>query len=162
MNTTVLGAVAVLIVLAIASAWALRMRSQAGRLRQPRSVLEITSDDVGRPLGERATLLQFSSAYCQPCQASRIVLRDVAAAAPGVAHVDLDVRSNMGLVRRLGVTRTPTVFILDAAGVAQQEASDVPRKADVVSALGRISGGAHPSGARGEAGPGIDHASWAS
>ncbi len=41
-------------------------------------------------LGERATLLQFSSAFCAPCRTTRVVLADVAAGQPGVVHVEVD------------------------------------------------------------------------
>ena len=58
---------------------------------------------VGRSqLGERATLLQFSSAFCAPCRATRRVLGDVAAATPGVVHIDVDAEHHLDVVRRLG------------------------------------------------------------
>ncbi|MGZ5405796.1 MAG: hypothetical protein ACXWDL_14175, partial [Nocardioides sp.] len=43
----------------------------------PRSVELV--ETLGDRLGERATLLQFSSAFCAPCRATRRVLADVAA-----------------------------------------------------------------------------------
>ena len=55
----------------------------------------------------------------------------------GVAHVEIDAESHLDLVRRLDIMRTPTVFILDAAGRIVQRASGAPRKADVLAALGR-------------------------
>ncbi|MEU2509650.1 thioredoxin family protein [Streptomyces sp. NPDC007863] len=90
----------------------------------------------GAELGERATLVQFSSAFCQPCRATRRVLDEVAAMVPGVAHVEIDAEEHLGLVRDLGVTRTPTVLVLDAAGVIVRRATGQPRKADVIAALG--------------------------
>ena len=96
----------------------------------------VTAADLGRPLGERATLLQFSSAFCAPCRATRVILADVAAGAPGVTHVDIDAESHLDLVRSLGVLRTPTVFVLGADGAITARASGLPRKADVLGALG--------------------------
>ena len=93
-------------------------------------------DDLGSPLGERATLVQFSTAFCQPCRATRRVLADVSATVPGVAHVEVDAESQLDLVRRLDVRRTPTVLVLDAAGRVVRRASGQPRTADVVAALG--------------------------
>lgn len=90
----------------------------------------------GAELGERATLVQFSSAFCQPCRATRRVLDEVAAMVPGVAHVEIDAEEHLGLVRDLGVTRTPTVLVLDAAGVIVRRAAGQPRTADVIAALG--------------------------
>ncbi|ALV54288.1 thioredoxin [Streptomyces sp. 4F] len=87
-------------------------------------------------MGERATLVQFSSAFCAPCRATRRVLGDVAAMVPGVAHVEIDAEARLDLVRRLGVESTPTVLVLDAAGRVVRRAAGQPRKADVIAALG--------------------------
>jgi thiol-disulfide isomerase/thioredoxin len=89
-------------------------------------------------LGERATLLQFSSAFCAPCRATRRVLADVATAVPGVAHVELDAEHHLDLVRRVGVTRTPTTLVLDAGGREVTRAAGAPRKEQVLAALARI------------------------
>ncbi|MFG3496346.1 TlpA family protein disulfide reductase [Streptomyces sp. NPDC047928] len=94
--------------------------------------------ELGAPLGERATLVQFSSAFCQPCRATRRTLADVAAMVEGVAHVEIDAEARLGLVRALGITRTPTVLVLDRAGRIVRRAAGQPRKADVVVALGRV------------------------
>ncbi|MFD9904357.1 TlpA family protein disulfide reductase [Streptomyces sp. NPDC059063] len=92
--------------------------------------------DLGAPLGERATLVQFSSAFCQPCRATRRVLADVAAMVPGVAHVEIDAEGALDLVRDLRVLKTPTVLVLDAEGHVVRRAAGQPRKADVIAALG--------------------------
>ncbi|MFE0104440.1 TlpA family protein disulfide reductase [Streptomyces sp. NPDC059009] len=94
------------------------------------------ASELGAPLGERATLVQFSSAFCQPCRATRRVLTDVAAMVPGVAHVEIDAEERLDLVREVGVRSTPTVLVLDADGRVVRRAAGQPRKADVVAALG--------------------------
>lgn len=86
-------------------------------------------------LGERATLLQFSSAFCAPCRATRRVLADVAALVPGVAHVEIDAEHHLDLVRRVGVLRTPTTLVLDGRGHEITRASGAPTKEQVLSAL---------------------------
>lgn len=93
--------------------------------------------DLGGDLGERATLVQFSSAFCAPCRATRRVLGEVAGLVPGVAHVEIDAESRLDLVRELGILRTPTVLVLDAAGRVVRRAAGQPRKADVIAALGK-------------------------
>lgn len=103
-----------------------------------RTARRVTAADLGRPLGERATLLQFSSAFCAPCRATRVILADVAGRAPGVAHVEIDAESHLELVRSLGVLRTPTVFVLGADGAITARASGQPRKADVLGVLGAV------------------------
>ena len=92
--------------------------------------------EIGAELGERATLLQFSSAFCQPCRATRRTLAEVAGMVAGVAHVEIDAEDHLDLVRRLEVERTPTVLVLDAGGAIVRRAAGQPRKADVIVALG--------------------------
>jgi thiol-disulfide isomerase/thioredoxin len=99
----------------------------------PASVLE--GADLEHELGERATLLQFSSAFCAPCRATRRVLADIADAVPGVVHVEVDAEHHLELVRRLGVLRTPTTLILDSHGAEITRAAGAPRKEQVLSSL---------------------------
>ena len=89
-------------------------------------------------LGERATLLQFSSAFCAPCRATRRVLADVAAVVPGVTHVEVDAEHHLDLVRRVGVLRTPTTLVLDGRGQEVTRAAGAPRKEQVLAALAGI------------------------
>lgn len=96
----------------------------------------LTADEIGAPLGERATLVQFSSAFCQPCRATRRVLTEVVAMVDGVGHVEIDAESRLDLVRALDVRRTPTVLVLDAGGRIVRRAAGQPRRADVIAALG--------------------------
>ncbi len=95
-------------------------------------------EDLGADPGERATLVQFSTAFCQPCRATRRILDDVAGMVEGVAHVEVDAESRLDLVRRLGLRGTPTVLVLDASGEVVRGAGGQPRKADVIAALGSV------------------------
>lgn len=92
---------------------------------------------LGAALGERATLVQFSTAFCQPCRATRRTLAEVAAMVPGVGHVEIDAEERLDLVRALGIARTPTVLVLDRTGRVVRRAAGQPRRADVIAALGR-------------------------
>ena len=91
---------------------------------------------LGADLGARATLVQFSSAFCQPCRATRRVLAEVAHMVDGVAHVEIDAEAHLELVRMLDIVRTPTVLVLDAGGRIVRRAAGQPRTADVIAALG--------------------------
>ena len=95
--------------------------------------------EVGEALGERATLLQFSSAFCAPCRATRRILADVAEVVPGVAHVEVDAEHHLDAVRRLGVLRTPTTLVLAADGTEVTRAAGAPRKEQVLAALAATS-----------------------
>ena len=109
------------------------MRAHDAHDAQPR----LGEPDLGTALGERATLVQFSTAFCQPCRATRRTLAEVAAMVDGVVHVEVDAEERLALVRRLGIVRTPTVLVLDAGGRIVTRAAGAPRKADVIAALGR-------------------------
>jgi thiol-disulfide isomerase/thioredoxin len=97
----------------------------------------LDADRLGAELGDRATLVQFSSAFCQPCRATRRTLAEVAGMVDGVTHIEIDAEARLTLVRQLGISRTPTVLVLDAAGRIVRRASGQPRRADVVAALGQ-------------------------
>ncbi|MFC9296841.1 TlpA family protein disulfide reductase [Streptomyces sp. NPDC057011] len=92
--------------------------------------------ELGEEPGERASLVQFSSAFCQPCRATRRILADVAAMVEGVAHIEIDAEDRLDLMRALEIEKTPTVLVLDAAGRVVRRAAGMPRKADVIAALG--------------------------
>jgi thiol-disulfide isomerase/thioredoxin len=134
------GLVLLAVAVAAATAYGLWHRAYSGRMRASRRAEAAEpafgEADLGGPLGERATLVQFSSAFCAPCRATRRVLEQVASQVDGVRHVEIDAESNLDLVRRLDVRKTPTVFVLDSGGAVVRRAVGQPRLPDVVAALG--------------------------
>jgi thiol-disulfide isomerase/thioredoxin len=98
----------------------------------------LTAGELGGPLGGRATLVQFSSAFCAPCRATRVILADVARQIDGVTHLEVDAESHLDLVRRLDIRRTPTVLVLGPDGRIARRGSGQPRKADIIAAVGAI------------------------
>jgi thiol-disulfide isomerase/thioredoxin len=137
------------VVLAVASAYGLLRRRGNGRFRRPtpRAGL-LDGTGLAEGLGERATLLQFSSAFCAPCRATRSVLAQVADVVPGVTHLEVDAEHHLDLVRRAGVVRTPTTLVLDAAGTEVERAGGVPRRDAVLAVLARVVDGRDQSAAR--------------
>ncbi|GGV71912.1 thioredoxin family protein [Streptomyces massasporeus] len=132
------GLVVCVVVLAVASAYGVLQRRRSGRVRVRGrdDGKRLDAAELGAELGERATLVQFSSAFCAPCRATRRVLGEVAAVVPGVTHVEIDAEAHLDLVRRLDILKTPTVLVLDADGRVVRRATGQPRKADVIAALG--------------------------
>ncbi|MFH8470490.1 TlpA family protein disulfide reductase [Streptomyces sp. NPDC017991] len=130
------------VVLALASAYGVLNRRRSGRVvvRGRDDGKRLGAAELGEGLGERATLVQFSSAFCAPCRATRRVLGEVAELVPGVRHVEIDAESRLGLVRELEILKTPTVLVLDAEGRVVRRATGQPRKADVIAALGEAVG----------------------
>lgn len=86
-------------------------------------------------LGEHATFVQFSSAFCAPCRTTRVLLDDVASQTDGVAHVEIDAEQHLALVRELDIRRTPTTLVLDARGNELTRAAGAPRREQVLAAL---------------------------
>jgi thiol-disulfide isomerase/thioredoxin len=137
---------AVLAVLVAGLAIGLWWRTTNGRLRDVARPAAAPADERIDPalLAElgvapgKATLLQFSSAFCAPCRAVRRVSSDVAGIVPGVQHVEVDAESHLDAVRALGVWRTPTLFVLEADGRIARRATGVPAKAHLVAALAEL------------------------
>ena len=137
MPSTLTAVVILAALVVLATGAGLFWRERNGRVREQSGRASLSSSDIGAALGQRATLVQFSTAFCQPCRAARVTLGEVSAMVEGVAHIEIDAESHLDLVRRLDIMRTPTVLILDAGGRVVQRASGAPRKADVLAALGR-------------------------
>ena len=125
------------VVLLLATGYGYWYRHRDGRVKA-RTVTEerlrLDQSEIGS-LGERATLLQFSSAFCTPCRATRVILSEVAAATPGVRYIDVDAEHELALVRKVGVLSTPTTLILDNKGFEIARAVGAPRKAQVLASL---------------------------
>ena len=86
----------------------------------------------------KITLLQFSSAFCAPCRATRVVCAEVARTTPGVVHIEIDADSRLDTVRALGIRRTPTVLIIAAGGEIAVRAEGPLNLAQVRAYLSRV------------------------
>ena len=124
--------------LAATAAVAALMRRSNGRFAAssaPDDRPRLSAERLGADLGESATLVQFSSEFCSPCRATRVLLTDIATSEPGVVTVELDAEQHLDLVRELDVRRTPTVLVLDASGAVVTRSSGLPRREQVLEAL---------------------------
>ena len=135
------GLIALVVALALAAAVGVLRHLRHGRLRASAdaTATRLTAADLRTDaLGERATLVHFSSAFCRPCVAVRHVLHDVAERVPGVRAVEVDAESQLELVRRLGVASTPTTLLLDKNGLERRRATGVPKRHEVLDALTHV------------------------
>ncbi len=132
-SSALTGSLVALGVLAVATAVGAWWQRRDGRLRPVAGPAAELSNLGVR--GGQVTLLQFSSAFCAPCRATRRVLADVAATLPGVAHVEVDAESHLDEVRALDIWRTPTVLVVDASGRVVHRATGAPSKAQVVATV---------------------------
>ncbi|HEX6449609.1 MAG TPA: thioredoxin family protein [Trebonia sp.] len=141
------GVIALIVALAVASAVGAAVRHRAGKVRSfPRtddgdssstspSAEILTEGDLGASLGERATLVQFSTEFCAYCGPTRELLGEIAAERPGVRVVEVDAAGEMGLTKRLRVFSTPTVLVLRPNGTIAARAAGKPEKAALQQAV---------------------------
>jgi thiol-disulfide isomerase/thioredoxin len=138
------GLIALAAALLAATLLGVAMRRRAGQFRPPspgtpaKPAGALTEADLGAGLGRQATLVQFSTAFCAPCRPTRQILAQVADMVDGVTHVEVDAAARMDLVQRLRINSTPTVLVLDSDGAIVKRATGLPRKADVIAALGPV------------------------
>ena len=129
----------ILIVLTLASAYGIWYQRSRGKVKSKGSNKPaISAADIGSELGERVTLVQFSSAFCTPCRATRALLTDITADLSDVKHVDIDAEKNLDLVRRLDIRSTPTTLVLDKSGNEVGRAVGAPKRAEVLATLSAI------------------------
>jgi hypothetical protein len=128
----------IVIVLALASAYGFWHKRTRGKIVVKSDNGLISAAMIGGELGTRATLLQFSSAFCGPCRATRLLIEDVTADMADVAHVEVDAEANLELVRRLDIRSTPTTLFLDSAGHEVGRAVGAPKRDQVVKAIAAI------------------------
>jgi thiol-disulfide isomerase/thioredoxin len=139
MSGTGLAVLAAALAATAAAAWWLRTRS--GAVRRPGAEREGGMEEIGvlaglgvRPAEADLTVVQFSTAFCGPCRATRARLQQLQRTRPGLAYVHVDAESHLDEVRALDVRRTPTLFYLDRAGRLLGRSSGAPRP-DELTAL---------------------------
>lgn len=138
-------AVAVIaVLLVLATALGVLQRSRAGRLRQG-SGETISIADLGsaEALGERATLVQFSTPTCAQCPGTARLLRGIAAEHDGVVHLEVDLTRHPEVADRFGVLQTPTTLLVDGAHHVRARIGGAPRRDALDHELQTVLGGHH-------------------
>ena len=127
-------------VLALATVYGLWYQRTRGEFRKKKTVNgpKLTAAIVGSELGSRATMVQFSSAFCTPCRATKVLLEDMVKTMPDVRYAHVDAESHLELVRKLDIRSTPTTLFLNHAGVEVGRAMGTPKRAQVHAALAAI------------------------
>jgi thiol-disulfide isomerase/thioredoxin len=126
------------IVLVLATGYGLWYQRSRGKVVVKSDKGLITDSMIGAALGSRATLVQFSSAFCSPCRATRMLLEDVTETMRDVAYVEIDAENNLELVRTLDIRSTPTTLFLDRTGHEVGRAMGAPKRDQVLSAISAI------------------------
>ena len=128
------------IVLVLATGYGLWYQRTRGEFRKKKTVNgpKLTAAIVGTELGARATMVQFSSAFCTPCRATKVLLEDMVKTMTDVRYAHIDAESHLELVRELNILSPPTTLLLTNAGVEVGRAMGTPKRAQVHAALAAI------------------------
>jgi thiol-disulfide isomerase/thioredoxin len=126
-----------LILLALATGIGFRLKATQGRIKQKKG-LQISASEIGTSLGDRATVVQFSTTFCSSCRAAKVLISDVVSKRSDVKYVEIDAESNLELVRKLDIRSTPTTLFLDKKGFEIARAVGAPKRDQVTSAINRL------------------------
>jgi thiol-disulfide isomerase/thioredoxin len=130
---------AAVLVLCAGAAWWLRARDgavrTAARPEADRAVVQVLERLGARPAEAALTVVQFSTAFCAPCRATKARLQQLQTTRPGLATVHVDAESHLEEVRELDVRRTPTLFYLDRGGRLIGRSSGAPRPEELTALI---------------------------
>lgn len=128
------------VVLALAIAFGVWYTRSRGEFRKKKTVNgpKLDASIIGVELGSRVTMVQFSSAFCSPCRATKALLEDMVKTMPDVRYAHIDAESHLELVRQLDIRSTPTTLFLNAAGVEVGRAMGTPKRSQVLAAVNAI------------------------
>ena len=128
------------VVLALAIAFGVWYTRSRGEFRRKKTVNgpKLDASVIGVELGSRVTMVQFSSAFCSPCRATKALLEDMVKTMPDVRYAHIDAESHLELVRKIDIRSTPTTLFLNSAGVEVGRAMGTPKRSQVLAAVNAI------------------------
>ena len=128
------------IVLVLASAYGFWWKLSRGAIRSNKAIPghQLTAEKLGEALGSRATMVQFSSAFCTPCRATHSLLSQMVLTMDDVKHIQVDAESHLELVRELDIRSTPTTIFINKDGIEVGRAAGTPKREQVLEALEAI------------------------
>ena len=127
-------------VLVLATGYGLWYQRTRGEFRKKKTVNgpKLTAAIVGTELGARATMVQFSSAFCTPSRATHTLLSQMVQTMNDVKHIQVDAESHLELVRELDIRSTPTTIFINKDGIEVGRAAGTPKREQVLEALEAI------------------------
>jgi thiol-disulfide isomerase/thioredoxin len=140
-----IGVVVLVAALAATGVLAWWMRARSGAVRTGGEEVVAVPDALVR-LGVRPgdadlTVVQFSTAFCGPCRATKARLQQLQATRPDLAVVHVDAESHLDEVRELDVRRTPTLFYVGRDGALLGRSSGAPRPDELTALVDTHVGG---------------------
>ena len=139
-NTLVKSYLPLAIVLVLATAYGFIWKRKEGAIRSNKAIPghRLDAATLGEPLGARATMVQFSSAFCTPCRATHSLLSQMVQSMDDVKHIHIDAESHLELVRELDIRSTPTTIFINKDGIEVGRAAGTPKREQVLEALAAI------------------------
>lgn len=131
----------ILLIFTLATAYGIWYQASRGKVKAKKrraDVNPLLETEFGSEFGSRATFIQFSSAFCTPCRATRALLSDITADLFDVRHIEVDAEKNLELVRKLDIRSTPTTLVLNREGVEIGRAIGAPKRAEILATLAAI------------------------
>ena len=136
-NTLVKTYLPLAIVIALSTAYGFWWKRNQGAIRTQQAVPghRLTAEILGEALGTRATMVQFSSAFCTPCRATHSLLSQMVESMQDVKHIQVDAESHLELVCELDIRSTPTTLFVNKDGIEVGRATGTPKREQVLEAL---------------------------
>ena len=131
----------ILLIFALASTYGIWYQASRGKVKakKKRAIANpLLETEIGDEFGSRATFVQFSSAFCTPCRATRALLSDLTVDLDDVRHIEIDAEKNLELVRKLDIRSTPTTLVLNGEGVEIGRAIGAPKRAEILATLSAL------------------------
>ena len=128
-----LGATLALLLVATVAGLAYKLLHGRGHKVKSQELIDLSklkATNNGLPLlelGKKATLVQFTTAYCGQCPGVRRTLSQLAYRTGGLEFCEVDITERLDVAAHFNISQTPTVFVLDPKGRLVFRVGGVPK-----------------------------------
>ena len=108
-----------------------------GKLKKVNGI-SISAVELNQKLGDKATIVQFSTTFCSECRTAKAIVKDVVKDYKDITYVEVDAESNLDLVRKVDIRSTPITIFLDGKGFEIARAKGAPKRDQLIKAIKAI------------------------
>jgi thioredoxin-related protein len=126
-----------LLFISLMSVIGLIRRARRGVIKKGARV-KIAEGEVSGKYGRRLTILQFSTTFCSECRTAKAIVKDVVKDFNDISYIEVDVESNLELVRKVDIRSTPTTIFLDSKGFEIARAKGAPKRDQLIKVIQAI------------------------
>ena len=131
-----------ILILALASAFGLWWRSKQGQFKKAAAASSphkfVSNSEIGIELGQRVTILQFSSTFCSPCKATAQMITNLVKNMSDVVYMQIKSEENLQLIQKFDIKSTPTVVFFNGHGMEVGRAVGTPTNDQVLAAISAV------------------------